>query len=289
MDAIVSFDSHIDDMALGIRAEVVDALEDDTIMLHGFQRAAAHIVFSFFFSNYGVYPQIIRKQKVKHVPIFLINPRSVVESNFLEKLKVIQSQYGDQIPEKFAHLFGMPIEEGIKDIIRYAETLMGIKIIPSPPVDPVVEIRKALTNSKVPVFDIDVDYFAVMHDECFTPRTMNGKPMDNLGNLERVLKLIKKVKPPLITMSEAKMKALKDPNSKTSYLLDSLKNMGYEREDFILVKDDKYAKYLCNLPGEFQKGYHERLKELGLVLGELETKENVIADFAKSFFEDKVE
>ena len=77
-DAIVSFDSHIDDMLLGIRAEVVDALQDDTVMVHGFQRAAAHIVFSLFFSNYGLYPDKFRKQEVKHVPIFLINPRSTI-------------------------------------------------------------------------------------------------------------------------------------------------------------------------------------------------------------------
>ena len=152
---------------------------------------------------------------------------------------------------------------GIKSIIRSAVDLMGIEIIPSPPADPIVKIRKVLENSKTPVFDIDVDYFTVMHDECFTPRTRNGKPMD-LGNLDRILKLIRKVQPPLITMSEAKMKALNNPNSKTSFLLDSLKNMGYEREDFILVEDDEYAQHLCDLPYEFEKGYHEYFKKLEL-------------------------
>ena len=70
-DAIISFDSHIDDMAIGIRPEVIDALKDNRIMLHGVQRAAAHIVFSLFFSNYGLYPDRFRKQKVKHVPKFI--------------------------------------------------------------------------------------------------------------------------------------------------------------------------------------------------------------------------
>jgi len=288
LDTIVSFDSHIDDMALGIRAEVVDALEDNTVMLHGFQRAAAHIVFSLFFSNYGLYPDKFRKQEVKHVPIFLINPRSIIESHFLHKRALIQDEYGDQIPERLARLFEKPIEEGVKDTIVYTANLMGIEIIPSPPADPIVKIRKVLENSKMPVFDIDVDYFAAMHDECFTPRTTNGKPMDNLGNLERVLKLIKKVKPPLITMSEAKMKALKDPNSKTSYLLDSLNNIGYEREDFILVEDDEYAQYLCNLPGEFEKGYHKHLRDLGLSIFSEETNDKAFTDFAKSFLEDKI-
>ena len=287
-DAIVSFDSHIDDMAIGIRPEVIDALKDNRIMLHGVQRAAAHIVFSLFFSNYGLYPDKFRKQEVKHVPIFLINPRSIIESHFLHKRVLLQDEYGDQIPEQYARLFEKPIEEGINDTIIYAANSMGIKIIPSPPADPIVEIRKVLENSKTPVFDIDVDYFTVMHDECFTPRTVNGKPMDNLGNLERVLKLIKKVKPPLITMSEAKMKALEDPNSKTSYLLDSLNNMGYEREDFILVEDDEYAQYLCNLPGEFEKGYHKHLRDLGLSIFSEETNDKAFTDFAKSFFEDKI-
>jgi len=288
LDAIVSFDSHIDDMLLGIRAEVVDALQDDTVMVHGFQRAATHIVFSLFFSNYGAYTQAFRKQKVKHVPIFLINPRSTIESHFLHKRVLIQDEYGDQIPERYARLFEQSTEEGINQVINLTRNSTGIEIIPSPPADSIVEIRKVLENSKMPVFDIDVDYFTAMHDECFTPRTVNGKPMDNLGNLERVLKLIKKVKPPLITMSEAKMKALEDPNSKTSYLLDSLNNMGYEREDFILVEDDEYAQYLCNLPGEFEKGYHKHLRDLGLSVFSEETNYKAFTDFTKSFFEDKI-
>lgn len=288
LDAIISFDSHIDDMLMGIRAEIVDALQDDTIMMHGFQRAAAHVVFSLLFSNYGLYPNNFRKQKVKHdVPMFLINPRSCIKSHFLSKRVLIQDEYGDQIPEQYTRLFEKSTEEGINEIINVTRNLVGIGIIPSPPADPIVEIRKVLENSKMPVFDIDVDYFTVMHDECFTPRTMNGKPMDNLGNLERVLKLIKKVKPPLITMSEAKMKALEDPNSNTSYLLDSLKNMGYEREDFILVEDDEYAQYLCNLPYEFEKGYHKHLRELGSTIDERsKEKEKAFTDFVKSFFKD---
>lgn len=290
MDAIVSFDSHIDDMLLGIRGAIVDALEDDTVMLHGFQRAAAHIVFSLFFSNVGIYPQVFRKYKVKSVPIFLINPRSCIESHFVHKQMLIRAEYDDQIPEQYANIFGKSVEKGISKTIEVTTNLMGIRIIPSPPADPIVKIRKALGNSKAPVFDIDVDYFTAMQEECFTPRTVKGKTVDDLGSLERVLKFIKKVKPPLITMSEAKMKALEDPNSKTSYLLDSLKNMGYERDDFILVEDDEYAQYLCNLPGEFEKGFYEHLRELGLRPFERESKEHgkALTDFAKSFFEDKI-
>jgi hypothetical protein len=277
-------------MLLGIRGAIVDALEDDTVMLHGFQRAAAHIVFSLFFSNYGIYPNIFRKQKVKHVPIFLISPRSCVKSHFLHRQLLVKAEYGDQIPEQWKSLFRRSTEAGITSTIEVTTNTVGIRIVPSPPADPIVEVRKALGNSKAPVFDIDVDYFTAMQDECFTPRTENGKTVDDLGSLERVLKLIKKVKPPLITMSEAKMKALEDPNSKTSYLLDSLKNMGYEREDFILVEDDEYAQYLCNLPGEFEKGFYEHLRELGLRPFEGETKEHdkALTDFAKSFFEDKI-
>jgi len=290
LDAIVSFDSHIDDMALGIRSEIVDALQDDRVMLHGFQRAGAHVVFSLLFSNHGLYPANFRKQKVKSVPTFLINPKAVVEDHFVKKQFMIQAEYGDQIPEQYASFFNKSNEEGIKSIIRSAVDLMGIKIIPSPPADPIKKIRKVLENSKTPVFDIDVDYFTVMHDECFTPRTRDGKPMD-LGNLDRILKLIRKVQPPLITMSEAKMKALNNPNSKTSFLLDSLKNMGYEREDFILVEDDEYAQHLCDLPYEFEKGYHEYFKKLELsILDEnAMEKQKAFTDFVKSFFKDKVQ
>jgi len=43
-----------------------------------------------------------------------------------------------------------------------------------------------------------------MQNECYTP--MKGTQKSDLGNLERTIKLIKKAKPNLITLSEAEPK-----------------------------------------------------------------------------------
>jgi hypothetical protein len=85
----------------------------------------------------------------------------------------------------------------------------------------------------------DVDYFGDLQNECYIPRIGPQAKLYDFGNLERTSRLIRGSKPNIITFSEPKVSSLNDPNSKTNYLLNRLKSMGYMIETFFLYESDE--------------------------------------------------
>ena len=54
-----------------------------------------------------------------------------------------------------------------------------------------------------------------------------------------MVRFIEKTSPPVITLSEAKLAAIRDAHSRFSSLVDELKRLGYEVEEAGLVESDE--------------------------------------------------
>ena len=228
IDNIVSLDSHIDTSILGLRESVVNAMKDDWSIKYTAGRAGAHAFFTKVFDLFE--------------PLTLIIPEKSLETY------VVATQN---------HLDSLGIESSeniVEDYVNLQKEMFNIQLVTCPNKDPLAEIKKIGYDS-IDVLDIDVDYFSAMQSECYTP--MKKTIPSDLGNLTRCLKIIKKVKPKTITLSEATIDALNNPNSNTNLLLKKLENLGYERENFFLFDDDKTAKENLKKWEDFDKFYNE--------------------------------
>ena len=90
-----------------------------------------------------------------------------------------------------------------------------------------------------------------LQTECYTP-LKNAQP-SQLGWMERVLRLIRKAKPSLVTVSEAKVAAIRDPTSNFSKLVSRLKAMGYKVEYAHIFANDKEAEQLLRIYKDFDE------------------------------------
>jgi hypothetical protein len=99
--------------------------------------------------------------------------------------------------------------------------------------------------------DVDVDYFQEMQTECYTPMR-NAQP-GQLGWAAQAIRLIHKIKPQVITISEARIAAIKDPDSNFSKVIDQLKKMGYKVTYKMRFKNDKEAQQLMEIYREFHE------------------------------------
>jgi hypothetical protein len=99
------------------------------------------------------------------------------------------------------------------------------------------------------VIDIDVDYMADCQGECYTMapglEIKDGKVVrprkSDLGSPDKVLKLIKLTKPAVITLSEAKLSALRKSDSFTAKFLRMLQGLHYGIEYGALLSSDEEA------------------------------------------------
>jgi len=260
-DCMVSFDSHVDTRIAGYRQEVVDEISSNFPLQQTASRAAAHVMFRNTFKNLN--------------ELLLVIPKVCFESDVAWVNHDIQKRMPD------SDFGGIDLEKE-KEALKIA---WRIDVLYSPPKDPLSEVRK-FVHGKKPLFDIDVDYFGDMQGECYTP--MKGAKRYDLGNLERTIKLIKKVKPEIITISEATVAALDDSNSKTNHLLDKLADIGYERDDFFIFDDDDEAKYYLGKFDDFNRFYQENSSFGFLETGETASKESSeeLRQMVRDFFKD---
>lgn len=103
------------------------------------------------------------------------------------------------------------------------------------------------------LLDLDVDYLYELQTECYTP-LKNAQPGE-LGWIGRVLRLIRKVKPSLITVSEAKVAAIRDPKSNFAKFVNKLRGMEYNVEYTDIFANDEEAEELLRI----YQDYYERI------------------------------
>jgi len=262
-DCVVSFDSHVDTRLGGYREEVVNEISGNLPLQLVAGRAAAHVMFRNTFKNLNEFILVISK------------------SCFESDTAWINDGIGKRVTDSSFHGIDPQKEK------EFLKMMWKIDIVNCPPKDPLS--IKNLVKGKNPLFDIDVDYFGEMQNECYTP--MKGSQKYDLGNLERTIKLIKKTKPNIITLSEATVKALDNPNSKTNYLLEKLKDFGYDRENFFIFDDDEEAKYYLDKLEDFYKYFQENNSESFFKTGEIATKESSdeLRNMVREFFKDDID
>lgn len=271
-DVMISFDSHIDDGLAGFREEVVTAIEDNLPMRYTTGRAATHVAFRTTFGD-------------SLDEIYVISPQSCIETSAGHIFQKMQETMDKVEKPLFERQLAKSKEEFIKQKLEFLRLAWGIQVIPCPPKDPVSVVKEIMARATMPLLDIDVDYFADMQNECYTP--MKGAEPYQLGHLERVLRLIRSVKPPIITVSEATVKALNNPESKTNHLLQKLENMGYERENFFIFESDEKANGLMKLWEDFEKYWNEKRSDIHWISGKKEDEKidsDELRNIAKEYF-----
>jgi hypothetical protein len=141
---------------------------------------------------------------------------------------------------------------------RLIKKAFGIKIYESPP-NNLLKLVKKLNKAAYPILDIDVDYMGTMQGECYSP--WKNARLNDFGDVDKVISLIRKSKPPLITISEAKLNAINDANSNFSRMMDRIRNLGYEVEFSTMLESDEDAMRLIRIHENFVKEIQEPFKE----------------------------
>jgi len=151
---------------------------------------------------------------------------------------------------------------------RDMEEWCGINIFLSPPKNLTKFFEKNFLSEDF-LFDIDIDYFSEFQGECFSPN--RGIQRKDFGYLPRVLKLIRKYQPEILTISEMKNSALNDSKSRFSNFMKRIQELGYEvdysniidEEDTEIVsKIIRLIKFIIDIQHPLQEKYSgENLEE----------------------------
>ena len=229
-ETVVSFDSHL-----------------DTYLWHG--------LLSKFDRIFGFLPELTRsvmlrasshsmlRFTLKNSEIVIVQPEICTISDFLGKLEFVERcgvpywKYLGEEPLTFS------------DIERYL-SMLGLELYTSPP-EKLSRLEGDLEGGDVAV-DVDVDYFAELQPECYTPWKEWREIEGFLGSVMDFLRFIKKVKPKVIAISEAKLEALQDKESIINAVLRVLKNYGYKIRFSRIVPNDREAYRLMRLYEEFE-------------------------------------
>lgn len=238
-DVVVCLDSHIDDhMGTKESAELMPK----NVSLAAY-RGSAH---TWIRRATGELPWILKAENREDeiewmAPMYLVIPQTMINTHVAYHQNLITGSSSTEIiptPEFFQQK---------KTYLDYSKEFMGFNIIGSPPKNLLNIVDNLRTDFAI--LDIDVDYMHEMQNECYTP-VNKAKPGD-LGWMEQVIRLIKKTKPRLITISEAKVAAIKNPASNYSKFISRLNGMGYKVEYEQIFASDEEAEDAMNKYQEF--------------------------------------
>lgn len=271
-DVLVSLDSHIDDHL----STTSTAPMPKNIRLAA-DRANAHTMIR---RVIGELPIILKSEGREDeielmAKMFLVIPQDMVNSHVMTFLNMMAHH-----PEKEKFLKPSFNKEK-ESFLKYALEVNGFSIISSPPQNIFKLVDVLRTNC--PILDIDVDYMHELQQECYTP-IINAKPGD-LGWMHQVLKLIKKTKPSLITMSEAKVSAIKNPDSNFSKFIQKLKSMNYTIQFDDVFSSDDEAETAMNSYQEFFNDVQTPIMKRSIEYGDFDSHEE-ISDAIKHYFEE---
>jgi hypothetical protein len=119
-------------------------------------------------------------------------------------------------------------QESISSCLDFLKETMGIEVYQSPP-RRLTDLVRVARNSGSWILDIDVDYMFEMQSECYT-RIIKPEPRV-LQTASSVIDFIKKTQPETITLSEAKVAAIRNPRSALSTFIADLRALGYKIEE----------------------------------------------------------
>jgi hypothetical protein len=178
-------------------------------------------------------------------------------------------------------------EESTSSYVDFLAKTMGIEVYRSPP-RALQSLVRRMEKTRSWLLDVDVDYMDEMQKECYT-RIINPGP-GVLQSMSRVIEFIHKSKPETITISEAKVKAIRDANSTFSVFVEELKASGYQIEERGVFANDAEVVRAISVCKEFYRTVSRRLMldhMDAMIRGDMEGFQKAEAIAAKEFFRDK--
>ncbi|HVC27192.1 MAG TPA: hypothetical protein VND40_03435 [Nitrososphaerales archaeon] len=178
-------------------------------------------------------------------------------------------------------------EESIASAVDFLAETMGIEVYQSPPRALQALVRRVGEKGSW-LLDVDVDYMQEMQAECYT-RIINPGP-GVLQSMSRVAGFIRKSRPEIITISEAKVRAIRDPNSAFSAFIEGLKAEGYQVEERGVYASDAEVVKGISVCKEFYRTVSRRLMLEhmdSMIKGDMEGFQKAEAVAARRFFRAK--
>jgi hypothetical protein len=228
-DLVICVDGHLDDF-MGSAGQS-QSIPDETVRLAA-HRASAH---AFIRRATGDFPPLLSKEdKPFLAPMYVALPIRSAMASAEELARKLRAAGTDALSE--------PTETPISSLAGFLKNTLGIELYLSPP-HSLKKLLALLRDAEEPLIDIDVDYFHEFQGECYSP--LAKAESGDLGFTTPVLRLIRKTQPKLITISEAKISAIRNAQSNVSIFLEALKRMGYSYEERLLQSDEQAEKAMA--------------------------------------------
>jgi len=173
--------------------------------------------------------------------------------------------------------------ESISSSIDFLAETMGIEVYASPP-RALQDLVRRVENTEW-LLDVDVDYMQEMQKECYT-RIIDPGP-GVLQSMSRVVEFIRRSMPETITVSEAKVAAIRDPKSSFSNFIERLKAVGYKIEERDIFASDAEVVRAISVCKEFYRTVSRRLMldhMDEMIRGDMQGFQKAEAAGAKKFF-----
>jgi hypothetical protein len=267
-DAIVSMDSHLD-VSLG---------GDDSIYPRDLRiiagRTGAHSALRHIT---GGLPALRGPQPKGDAPeLIVVIPEAMLERHAMDvESKLPRSlRVSDQ-------------DESISSAVGFLAETLGIEVYSSPP-RALQGLVRRMGRTGSWLLDIDVDYMHEMQKECYT-RIINPAP-GVLQSMSRVVEFIRKSRPETITISEAKVGAIRDAKSTFSAFIEELRAAGYQIEERGIFASDAEVVRAISVCKEFYRTVSRTLMldhMDAMIRGDMEGFQKAEAVAAKEFFKDK--
>jgi hypothetical protein len=178
-------------------------------------------------------------------------------------------------------------DESIASAVDFLAETMGIEVYPSPP-RALRGLVRRMRRTGSWLLDVDVDYMQEMQKECYT-RIINPGP-GILQSVSRVIEFIRDSKPETITVSEAKVAAIRDGSSAFSAFIKELKAEGYQIEERGVYANDAEVVRAISVCKEFYRTVSRRLMLEhmdAMIRGDMEGFQKAEAAAATEFFRAK--
>lgn len=146
--------------------------------------------------------------------------------------------------------------ESVASAVEFLAETMGMEVYPSPP-RPLQGLARRMKRAGSWLLDVDVDYMQEMQREVYT-RIINPAP-GVLQSMSRVLEFVRASRPETITISEAKVAAIRDAKSRFSSFVRALEEEGYQVEERGVYASDADVVRAISVCKEFYRTVSRRL------------------------------
>jgi hypothetical protein len=178
-------------------------------------------------------------------------------------------------------------EKSIASVVEFLAGTMGIEIYESPP-KPLSSLARLARGNRSWILDVDVDYMYEMQRECYTQ--IRGTEPGVLQSMSNVVRFIQEARPETITLSEARVSAIRDRESNFSKFIAKLSVMGYEIEENGVFESDAEVLRDISVCKEFYRTISQELMVQhmpGMMRGDLKGFKEEEEAAAQEFFRSK--